>query len=77
MYNAIVLNMNAPSEEKSDDSKDRFCEELGQVFEHFPKYHIKFLIGYFNTKLGRDYICKPKIGKMCLHQDSNDNGVKY
>jgi hypothetical protein len=30
--NIIVLNMHAPSEEKSDDSKDSFYEELEQVF---------------------------------------------
>jgi len=33
----IVLNMHAPSEEKSDDSKDSFYKELEQVFDHFPK----------------------------------------
>jgi hypothetical protein len=26
-YNIIVLNKHAPSEEKSDESKDSFCEE--------------------------------------------------
>jgi len=30
--NIIVLNVRAPSEEKSDDSKDSFYEELEQVF---------------------------------------------
>ena len=33
----IVLNVYAPSEEKSDNSKDSFYEELEQVFDHFPK----------------------------------------
>ena len=33
----IVLNMYAPNEDKSDDSKDGFCEELEQVFDHFSK----------------------------------------
>ena len=33
----IVLNVHAPSKEKSDDSKDRFYKELEQVFDHFPK----------------------------------------
>jgi hypothetical protein len=42
--NIILLNAHAPSEEKSDDSKDRFFEELGQVFYNFPKYHIKILL---------------------------------
>ena len=30
--NIIVLNVHAPGEEKSDDSKDSFYEELEQVF---------------------------------------------
>jgi hypothetical protein len=32
--NIIVLNVHAPCEEKSDESKDSFCEELKQVFDH-------------------------------------------
>ena len=44
-YNIIVLNVHAPSEEKSDDSKDSVYEELEQVFDHFPKYHMKILLG--------------------------------
>ena len=34
--NIIVLNMHAPSEEKSDESKDSLYEELEQVFLSFP-----------------------------------------
>jgi len=30
--NIIVLNVHAPTEEKSDDSKDSFYEELEQFF---------------------------------------------
>ena len=37
--------MHAPGEETSDDSKDRFDEELERVFEHIPKYHMKILVG--------------------------------
>ena len=36
-FNIIVLKVHAQSEEKSDDSKDSFYEELQQVFDHFPK----------------------------------------
>jgi hypothetical protein len=36
--------VHVPSEEKSDESKDSFYEELEQVFEHFPKYHKKILL---------------------------------
>ena len=68
--------MHAPSEEKSDNSKDGFCEDLEQVFDHFPKYHMKILLGDFNTKVGRENIFKPTVGNESLHQDSNDNGVR-
>jgi hypothetical protein len=27
-------------------------EELQQVFNHFPKYHMKILLGDFNKKIG-------------------------
>ena len=39
LCNTAVLNVHAPCEENSGDSKDRFCEELEPVFDHFPKYH--------------------------------------
>jgi hypothetical protein len=50
--NIIVLYVHAPSEDKSDDSKDSFYEEMEQVYEHFPMYHIKILLGDFNAKVG-------------------------
>ena len=74
--NIIVLNVHAPSEEKSNESKDSFYEELEQVLRHFPKYHMKIILGDFNAKLGRENIFRPTIGNECLHKDSNDNGVR-
>ena len=74
--NIIVLNVHAPSEEKSDDLKDSFYEELEQVFDHFPKYHMKIILGEFNAKVRRENIFKPTIGNESLHQDSYDTGVR-
>jgi hypothetical protein len=74
--NVIVLNVHAQTEEKSDDSKDSFYEELEKVFNHFPKYHTKILLGDFNAKLGREDTFKLMIGNESLHEDSNDNGVR-
>ena len=68
--------MHAPSEEKSEESKDSFYEELEQIFDHFPKYDVKILLGDFNAKVGRENIFKPTIGQESLHQDSIDNGVR-
>ena len=39
--------------EKSDEAKDSFYEELEQVFQQFPKYRMKMLLGDFNVKVGR------------------------
>jgi len=75
-HNIILVNVHAPSEEKSKLLKDSFYEELEQVFDHFPKYHMKILLGDFNAKVGRERICKPTIGQESLHQGSNDNGVR-
>jgi hypothetical protein len=66
----------APSEEKSDDSKDGFYEQLEQVFCHFLKYHMKILLGDFNAEVGRENIFKLTIRNESLHQDSKDNGVR-
>jgi hypothetical protein len=74
--NIIVLNVHAPSEDKSDDSKDSFYDELEQVFDHFPRYHMKILLGDINAKVGRENIFEPTIGNESLHQDSNDIGVR-
>ena len=60
--NIIVLNVHAPSEDKNDDSKDSFCEEPEQVFDHFPEYHMKILLGDFNAKLGREGFLNRQFG---------------
>ena len=64
--------MHAPSEEKSDDSKDSLIRNYSRFFHHFPKYHMKILLGDFVAKVERENIFKPTIGNECLHQDSND-----
>jgi hypothetical protein len=48
--NIIVLNVHAPCEDKSDDVKDIFYEELACVFDQFPRYNMKILLVDFNTK---------------------------
>jgi hypothetical protein len=49
----IVLNVHVPCEDKSDDVMDSFYEELGRVFDQFPRYDLKILLGGCNAKVGR------------------------
>jgi hypothetical protein len=59
------------------DVKDSFYEELECVFDKFPKYHMKILLGDFNAKVGREEdILKLTIGNEILHEFINDNGVR-
>jgi exonuclease III len=39
--NIIAMNVHAPTEDKIDDIKHRFYDELEPVFDKFPKYHMK------------------------------------
>jgi hypothetical protein len=47
----IVLNVHAPTEDKTDDVKDSFYEELERVFDKFPTYNMKILLGELNAKV--------------------------
>jgi hypothetical protein len=72
----FVLNVHAPTEDKSDDMKDCFYMELERVLDQFPKYYMKILIGDLNAKLGTEYTIKLTIGNESLHEISNCNGVR-
>jgi hypothetical protein len=74
----IVLNAPAPTEDKTDDVKDSFYDELERVFDKFPKYHTKILLGDFKAKVRREDIFKPTIWNESLHEitSSNDKGVR-
>jgi hypothetical protein len=50
----IVLKVHAPTEDKTDDVKDGFYEELECVFDKFPKYHMKIMLEktFLNPQLG-------------------------
>jgi hypothetical protein len=56
--------------------KDSFYEQLERVFDKFPKYHMKILLGDFIAKVDKEDIFKPTIWNESLHKISNDNGVR-
>jgi hypothetical protein len=58
----IILNVHAPTQNKNDDMK-----KLEHVFHRFHQYHMKILLGYFNTKVGTEDILKSTMGNESLH----------
>jgi hypothetical protein len=69
----IVLNVHAPTEDKTSDVKGSFYEELELAFDKFPKFYMKILLGDFNAKVGREDIFKPTTENESLHEINNDN----
>jgi hypothetical protein len=61
------LNVHAPTENKSDNTKVTFYKELEHVFDQLLKYHVKILLGYFDAKAEREHKCKPTTGNEILH----------
>jgi hypothetical protein len=67
----IILNVHAPTEDKTDNVKDRFYEELEQVFDKLPEHLMKILLGDFSAKVGKEDIFKPTIRNDSLHEIGN------
>jgi hypothetical protein len=62
----IVLNAHAPTDDKTDDVKGSFYEELEHVFHKFFKYYTKSLMGDFNARVGKQNILSRQLGtKIC------------
>jgi hypothetical protein len=71
----IALNVHAQTEDKIDDVKDSFYEQLERVLDKFHTYHMKILLD-FNAKVGKEDIFKPIIGNESSHKISNNNGAR-
>jgi hypothetical protein len=58
----IVLNVHAPTDNKTDDMEASFYEELESVFDKFSNCHTKIFLGDFSAEVFREDIFKPIIG---------------
>jgi hypothetical protein len=68
----IILNVLAPTENKSDDTLHESRECIPSISE----VSHNFLWEYFVTKVGtEDIFKKPSVGNENLHEISNNNGI--
>uniref|UniRef100_A0A8D9DWW4 Craniofacial development protein 2 n=1 Tax=Cacopsylla melanoneura TaxID=428564 RepID=A0A8D9DWW4_9HEMI len=74
--NIDIITFHAPTEDKDDQVKDLFYEELETLFDQLPLYDTKLLLGDANAKVGKECFWKPHIGMHSLHDMSNDNGTR-
>lgn len=66
-----IISIHASTEEKSEEEKDTFYEEVKHVVRECPKNDIKIIIGDFNAKIGHEKESSPMIEKFSLHKESN------
>ncbi|XP_026827597.1 craniofacial development protein 2-like [Ooceraea biroi] len=73
-YKIAIINAYAPTEDKEDEIKDGFYDELEHIIDQLPSDYMKIVLGDFNAKIGKEEIFKPTIGLESLHDGSNENG---
>jgi hypothetical protein len=73
-FHIIVLNIHAPTEDKTDYVKGSFYEELERIFDKLSKYHENFVSKFYCQSRQRSHF-KLTAGNESLHEISNDNGV--
>jgi exonuclease III len=44
-HNITIINIHAPTEEKDEDTKERFYTELQQIQEKVPKHDLLIILG--------------------------------
>jgi len=63
-------------EEKEELFKDCFYNKLNQIHQRIPAHDTKIIVGDFKSKIGREEVFRPVIGNCCLHETSNENGIR-
>lgn len=61
-FNIAFVNGHAPSEDKSDEEKEKFYSLLESTLEGIPRHCIIILLGDFNAKIGKEECFKTTTG---------------
>jgi hypothetical protein len=69
----MLINVYAPTNEKTEEMKEDFYNLLEQTINQIPA---NIILGDFNAKVGKENIYKPTIGNESLHNETNNNGIK-
>jgi len=74
-YNNITLiNAYAPTEDKTEEVKEQFYDDLQYTVDKVPKSDLITILGDVNAKLGKESAYQKITGKHKLHEETNRNG---
>jgi hydroxypyruvate isomerase len=71
--NLSIISACAPTEEKTDEEKEKFYEDLQLVHNKIPRHGIVIILGDLNAKIGKEDEYQNVAGKHTLHEISNRN----
>jgi exonuclease III len=54
--NLFITSVHAPTEEKSDEQKKKFYEDLQIAHNKIPKHNIIIILGHLNAKIGKEEV---------------------
>jgi exonuclease III len=61
--NLSIISVHAPTEEKTDEEKEKFYEDLKIVHNKIPKHDIVIILGNLNAKIGKEDVHQNVAGK--------------
>lgn len=73
-HNITILSVHASTENKNEEEKEEFYEELKRAYDLALRFDMKIVMGDFNSKIGKEDVYFPTIGKHSLHDITNNNG---
>jgi exonuclease III len=73
-HNMTLINIYAPTEDKEEEIKEQFYEELQRTQDRIPKHDLINILGDMNAKLGKENVFSQAIGRHTLPNISNENG---
>jgi endonuclease/exonuclease/phosphatase family metal-dependent hydrolase len=71
--NITVMLAYAPTNDKDNQEKERFYENL-EVRNRIPRHYMVIIMGDFNAKIGNKEHLQPVAGPQTIHDFSNENG---
>jgi exonuclease III len=73
LFSCSLINVQAPSADKTEDDKEAFYLLLEKTYDACPRNDIKIVLGDMNAQIGKEDVYHPIIWKHSLHNISNVN----
>ena len=62
-----LINIYAPTEDKEDEIKEQFYDELQRTQDRVPKHDVIIIMGDMNAKIGKEKLFSQVKGRHTLH----------